>query len=83
MTDADLMEIVQETLIAVAPDLDGEQFDPDKTFRDQFDIDSMDFLNFVIGLCRKTGLNITEADYPELQTPGAAVRYLKAHWEPG
>ena len=50
MTDAELMDLVKRTLFSVAPDLEGETVDPDRTFRDQFEIDSMDFLNFVIGL---------------------------------
>jgi acyl carrier protein len=80
MTDAELMELVKRTLFAVAPDLEGETVDPDRTFHDQFEIDSMDFLNFVIGLNKATGLEVPEADYPKLQTPSGAVEYLRTHW---
>jgi acyl carrier protein len=80
MTDAELMDIVKQTLFAVAPDLEGETVEPEATFRDQFEIDSMDFLNFVIGLNKRTGLEIPEADYPRLQSPADAVGYLRAHW---
>jgi acyl carrier protein len=74
------MEVVRRTLFAVAPDLEGEPIDPEQSFREQFEIDSMDFLNFVIGLNKLTGLEIPEADYPQLQTPRAAVEYLRSHW---
>jgi acyl carrier protein len=80
MTDADLMDIVKQTLFAVAPDLEGETVEPEATFRDQFEIDSLDFLNFVIGLNKRTGLEIPEVDYPQLQTPAGTVAYLRTHW---
>jgi acyl carrier protein len=80
MTDAELMETVKEALFSVAPDLEGEPVDPDRTFQDQFEIDSMDFLNFVIALSRLTGIEVPEADYPKLQTPSDAVNYLRTHW---
>jgi acyl carrier protein len=80
MTDAELMDVVKDTLFSVAPDLEGEAIEPEETFRDQFEIDSMDFLNFVIGLHKRTGLEIPEADYPKLQTPADTVAYLRTHW---
>jgi acyl carrier protein len=80
MTDAELMDLVKRTLFSVAPDLEGETIDPDRSFRDQFEIDSMDFLNFVIGLNKATGVEIPEADYPQLQNPAGAVDYLRTHW---
>jgi acyl carrier protein len=80
MTDAELMDIVKATLFSVAPDLEGENIEPEETFRDQFEIDSMDFLNFVIGLNKRTSVEIPEADYPKLQTPADTVAYLRAHW---
>lgn len=79
MTDQDLMDLVTGTLFSVAPDLEGEEVDPDQTLRAQFEIDSMDFLNFIIGLSKKTGIEIPEEDYPKLQTARGAVEYLKAH----
>jgi acyl carrier protein len=80
MTDSELMDVVKRTLISVAPDLEGERFDPDQTFRDQFEIDSMDFLNFVIGLNKQTGLEIPEADYSQIQTLSGAADYLRTRW---
>lgn len=77
MTDEDLATLVTTALTDVAPDIAGEEIDPDETFRDQFEIDSMDFLNFVIGLNKATGIEIPEADYPRLQTLSGAVAYLR------
>jgi acyl carrier protein len=79
MSNEKLAELVKNALIGVAPDIEGEDFEPDETFRDQFEIDSMDFLNFVIALNEATGIAVPEADYPRLQSLSGAVAYLKDH----
>ena len=83
MSDEKLADLVKTTPIGVATDLEGEAFDPDETFRGQFEIDSMDFLNFVIALNKATGIAIPEADYPQLQSLSGAVAYLKDHGATG
>jgi len=40
------------------------------------DIDSMDFLNFVVALHEKLGVDIPETDYPQLMTLDGAIQYL-------
>lgn len=79
MTEQDLSELIKQTLYDVAPELEGEEVMPDETFADQFDIDSMDFLNFVTGLNKSTGVEIPETDYPEIATLSGCVAYLKSH----
>jgi acyl carrier protein len=76
MTDTDFDRIVKDALYAVAPDLESEPIDPDLPFNLQFEFDSMDFLNFVIGLNRATGLALPEKDYPRLTTLASASAYL-------
>lgn len=76
MTEQELTQLIQKSLYDVAPDIEGEAIAPDKTFRDQFEIDSMDFLNLIVALHKATGIDIPEADYPKLDTLNKAVRYL-------
>lgn len=76
MTRDELADLVKRTLCDVAPDLEGEPIDPDIRFNDQFEFDSMDFLNFITGLNRATGLELPEKDYPRLTTLASAVDYL-------
>jgi acyl carrier protein len=38
----------------------------------------MDFLNLVIDLHRRTGVEVPETDYPKLATLDSAVAYLAA-----
>ena len=79
MTDAELADLVTKALFSVAPDLEGETIDPDKPFRGQFEIDSMDFLNFVIALHEAVGIEIPEKEYPKVQSLAGTVAYLREH----
>lgn len=56
----------------------AEMFDSALDLRDQLDIDSMDFLNLVIGVHQALGVDIPEADYPRLVTLDGFVTYLVA-----
>lgn len=76
MTEQELREQVLRALASVAPELDEATLRPDKSFRDQLDIDSMDFLNYVIALHEALGVDIPEADQPQLQSVDGAVKYL-------
>ncbi len=78
MTDPDLKYIVVEELINIAPELEPDEIDPEADLRDEMDIDSMDFLNFVIALHKKLSVEIPETDYPKLFTVNGAVDYLAA-----
>lgn len=51
---------------------------PGINFRDQLDLDSMDFLNFVLALHDRLRVEIPETDYPKLYTLDGAVAYLTA-----
>jgi acyl carrier protein len=82
MTEPELAAVVKASLFSVAPDLEGEAIQPEVPFRDQFEIDSMDFLNFIIDLHNRTGVEISEPDYAELSSLAGAVRYLKSRLSP-
>jgi acyl carrier protein len=62
----------------IAPEADLASLKPDVGFRDQLDLDSMDFLNFVIALHETLHIDIPETDYPKLATLDDCVRYLCA-----
>jgi acyl carrier protein len=75
-TPVTLRATVVEALLDVAPDVDAATLDAATPFRDQFDFDSMDQLNFVLGLHRRLGVDVPEADYPQLATLDGCVAYL-------
>ncbi len=70
---------VFDALTGVAPDIEPDTLDTAKNIRDQVDFDSMDFLNFVIALHQRFGLDISEPDYPKLFNVNGAVEYLRTH----
>jgi len=76
MTKDELKEIVLHVLGQIAPEADMSQIKPDLRIRDQLDIDSMDLLNFVVGLHNELQVEIPEADYPKLATLNGCVGYL-------
>lgn len=72
-----LRSTVLQALTAVAPDIDTGTLDAAVPFREQFDFDSMDHLNFVTGLHRTLGVDVPETDYPQLASLDGCVRYLE------
>ena len=78
MTRDELRATVLRVLGEIAPEADLASLEPDVAFRDQLDLDSMDNLNFVIGLHAALGVEIPEADYPKLATLERCLDYLKA-----
>ena len=82
MTRAELRKTVLQVLGDIAPEADLAALEGGVSFRDQIDLDSMDALNFVIGLHAALGVDIPEADYPRLATLDACVEYLEARRNP-
>jgi acyl carrier protein len=76
MTRDEIKEAVLRALSDVAPEADPATLRPDVGLRDQLDIDSMDLLNFVIGIHEQVHVDIPEADYARLQTLDEVVDYI-------
>ncbi len=76
MTDDEARALIRTTLHQVAPDADLDAVEPGETLQEALDLDSIDFLNLVTGLCESTGFEIPERDYPQLSTLEGAVDYL-------
>ena len=78
MNEADIRTVLQEELGNIAPEMDLQALDPSVDLREALDIDSMDFLNFVIAVHHRLGVDIPELDYPKLVTLDGAIGYLAA-----
>ena len=76
LTTDEIKNTVQRILGEIAPEADLTQLKPDVSFRDQLDIDSMDFLNFVIALHETLHLEIPQADYPKLASLNGCLQYV-------
>ena len=83
MTRDAIREAVITALTGVAPEIDPSAIGPDDAFRQAFDLDSMDMLNFVIALHAAVGVDVAETDYGKLATLNATVDYLARRLERG
>jgi acyl carrier protein len=77
MTDAEIRAVALATLLSIAPEVEVDELRDDRTLRSQVDLDSMDWLNFLLGLHEKLKVEIPEADYAKLITLNAVVAYLQ------
>lgn len=73
-----IREVVLRLLGEIAPEVDLAAMKPDVSFRDQLDLDSMDFLNFVVALHKELRVDIPEADYPKYATLDGCIEQLTA-----
>jgi acyl carrier protein len=78
MTSEELTRHVFDALLETAPEVNTDGLDPGVSFRDQFEIDSVDFLNFVLSLEKRLDLKIPEVDYPKLSSLNGCISYLTA-----
>ena len=82
MSAIDIRKVIQEELNNIAPEADIASVDPVADLREAIDIDSMDFLNFIIAIHRRLGVDIPEIDYPKLGTLNGAFAYIDAKLQP-
>lgn len=76
MDETRARELAAEVLGGIAPEADLATVGADEDLRAALDLDSMDFMNFVIGLSQRSGVAIPEKDTPRLHTLRGLVAYL-------
>jgi acyl carrier protein len=69
-------EILKEALCRIAPELDFEALDPARPIRDQVELDSMDYLNFLIRVQKDSGVPLPARDSGEFATLNGLIAYL-------
>jgi acyl carrier protein len=78
MKEDEVKAILLRILAELAPEEDVSRLKDDVRIRDQLDLDSMDFLNFLIAVDEELNVDIPEADYPKLRTLNDCVAYVQA-----
>jgi acyl carrier protein len=76
VTRDEIRATVLRVLGEIAPEADLAALDPRQALRRQLDLDSMDVLNFVVGLHEALHVDIPEADYPKYATLESCVEQL-------
>lgn len=72
-------QAITASITAVAPDIEAaelEELDRDEDFREALDLDSMDFLNILVEIKNRTGVEVPERDYPEVRSLAGLEAYL-------
>jgi acyl carrier protein len=76
MNQAEAKALILEVLGEIAPEAELAKLPGKAQLRDELDLDSIDFLNFVAALHERIGIDVPEADYARLATLDDAVAYL-------
>jgi acyl carrier protein len=76
---ADILSV----LTTIAPEVDPGEISDEELLRDQVDLDSMDWLNFLVGIHKRLHVDIPEKDYASLRTLADVMRYIEQHHDNG
>jgi acyl carrier protein len=77
MNEAEIRTQVLALLKTIAPEVEESELAAGTPLRDQVDLDSMDWLNFLVALHERLKVDIPESDYAKLVTLADLVAYLK------
>ncbi len=72
-------DAIKRALAQIAPEADLDLLTPEDELPEALDLDSMDFLNFLIALAHTTGVEIPERDYAQVRSYGGCRDYLLRH----
>lgn len=76
MNEEQIKELVFQALKKIAPEIDLDQLDPSVRFREQFEFDSVDFLNLILSLQKETSVTIPESDCLKLSSLNGIIEYF-------
>ena len=76
MSPEEIRAAIIDILADIAPDEDLTDLKDDIDFREQLELDSMDFLDIVMELRKRYRVQVPEEDYPQLASMGSTVTYL-------
>jgi len=76
MIPSEIRSAIIDILADIAPDEDLSNLNDDKSFRDQMELDSMDFLDIVMELRKRYRVQVPEEDYVNLESMASTVTYL-------
>ena len=79
MAPTEIRQVVLDILERIAPDEDLSDLNDAEPFREQMELDSMDFLDIVMELRKQYRVQIPEEDYVHLNTMDTTVTYLTPH----
>lgn len=78
MNETETRQLAADVLGGIAPEADLASVGDDEDLREALDLDSMDFLNFVVAIHKAFHLEIPETDYPKYMTLNGCLAQLSA-----
>lgn len=81
MTSQEARQLIFDVLADIAPEVDRDTVDDNKDLTEQLDLDSMDYLSWMIGISEQAGVDIPQRDVSRFLTVDGAVAYLVGHAE--
>lgn len=75
MNRDELKRAIVQTLATIAPEIEADSLQSGKPLREQADLDSADWLNFLVALHARIGIDIPDADAARLTTLDKLVDY--------
>jgi acyl carrier protein len=79
MSAEDIRSGVLAELTAIAPEIDEDDLSDTELLRDQVDLDSMDWLNFLVRLHKRFEVDIPESEYASLRSISDLTTYIAQH----
>lgn len=76
MNEANIRQTIMESLKKIAPDTDPGKLQPDDNIRTTLEIDSFDYLQFLVAIDEKFGIDTPEEDYGKIGTLRSLTEYL-------
>ncbi len=77
VTTTEMKSTLLGLLARIAPDAELEELALDDDIQEELEIDSFDFLNFLIAIDETYGVEIPERDYGQVRTLGAVIAYVQ------
>ena len=78
MDERELRSGIGALLQKIAPEVEAAALDPKAPLRDQVDLDSIDWLNFLVSLHERFQVDIPESDYEKLRSLDDLAGYVAA-----
>lgn len=78
MNEDEIRAVLLRILQEMVPEEDVAKLKPNVRIRDQIDLDSMDFVNFLVAVDEQLGVETPEKDYPKLATLDRCIAYFRS-----
>jgi len=78
MTNDPIRALLVKHLGRIAPEIPVDDIDRSANLREEFDIDSMDFMTLITALGKELSLPMPEADYDQMRSFDELLAYLRS-----